>query len=152
MFSFIEYLEEANHSTGTYASLLPDQSSTAYLNTLCEMLGITDVPDFHCTLVYSRVPVPELEELPVPFPVHASIDKYDIFPSKEGKKVLVLRLKSETLHALFDKTMLMGCTYDFDAYKPHITLSYDYTGATLNGDFSNRNITFDRIDVQGLDL
>jgi hypothetical protein len=83
-------------------------------------------PGFHTTIVYSKVPVADFE------PNHSigievdttgsTIEGWDV-PS--GTRCLVWHYESNYLHLRFQEAMMAGATYDFDEYKPHISLSYD---------------------------
>lgn len=83
-------------------------------------------PGFHTTIVYSKVPVQDFE------PNHTidlEVDTLDssiegwITPS--GKRCLVWKYSSTYLQMRFAEAMEAGATYDYDEYKPHISLSYD---------------------------
>lgn len=81
----------------------------------------------HTTIVYSRVPVPGLVATEViDPPEQANHIGYDVWPSQKDTNCLVMLLDSTYLHARFHHAVDdLGASYDYDEYKPHITLSYD---------------------------
>jgi len=82
----------------------------------------------HVTLIYSRNHLPAFK--PDPTLMHyAEFQAYELFDTKPGKpdstKCLVMKLKAPTLSARHTQIMREHpATYDWDLYKPHITLSY----------------------------
>lgn len=82
-----------------------------------------DPDKFHCTIVYSRVTIPWDAKADLSHVARPS--GWEVFNTRDGKRVLVLLLDSEFLHERFEEAMGMGATYDFPDYKPHITFSYD---------------------------
>lgn len=79
--------------------------------------------DFHVTLVYSRKPLYWRPEPDVG--QEARVEGWEVFEARDGKRCLVLLLDSPYLHKRFKLAMSRGASYDYDAYRPHITLSYD---------------------------
>lgn len=93
------------------------------VNELVEHGMSNPVDDFHATVVYSRKNIDwdtatDIDETARPI----GFEKFD---TKEDKKCLVLLLTSDYLSRRFNLAMEKGATYDFDDYRPHITLSYD---------------------------
>jgi len=92
--------------------------------------NVLDPKEFHSTLAYSRKPVNDfvpnekIKEKGIP-------NKFEVWPSdpnafKEDKTYcLVLKYDSDYMQNRFDEIMKMGATYDYDEYRPHVTLSYD---------------------------
>ncbi len=147
----------AKHKDGTYVSLEMDQHSRALLDHFVEMnLGLTERIDpntYHITVIYSRTPVPAAETLDKNTTATANAVQYEVFPTKEGKKCLVLRVESKSAEYLNKWLTVQGATSDYDKYKPHVTLCYDYTG---NDDLSQLPIpqfplAFDVLNVAPLD-
>jgi len=150
MKSFLQYLLEADHSSGTYAALVPDAASQLKLDELCKRLGI-ETPDYlHCTVVYSDVPVPVIEEINPDLPITSQTKGFDIFDTKEGKKCLVIRISSEDIYELHKQTRVLGANYHFPEYKPHVSLSMDYQETTIPK-LPQMTITFDKFEVRGLE-
>ena len=83
--------------------------------------------DLHVTIVYSRKFLPNAKAIGTLNPPKRVIPEgFEIFED-DGKKILVLRVKSAWLdarHSYFKR--IHGATYDYDQYRPHITLSGDF--------------------------
>lgn len=145
------FKQHQKHQHGTYASLLLSAASSKQLYD--HISSLTDkVPkeEYHCTVCYSRNPVPEVENLKPDLPITAQALKYEVFPTKNGKHVLVLRIKSPELKALNQEVTDLGATSDYPEYKPHITLAMDSPNIdqlTL----PTFPLVFDKFHVDGLD-
>lgn len=122
----------AKHKDGTYVSMDLNQHSREMLDNFVEMnLGLTERVDpstYHITIIYSRTPVPTAEKYERAFTAeHATVHGYEVFPTKNDGKCLVMRLNfpfAEQLNAQLTKE---GATSDYDSYKPHLTIAYDMT-------------------------
>jgi hypothetical protein len=80
----------------------------------------------HTTIVYSRVPVDGYEAAhTLNVEVNTSYARLEAWDTSGGTKCLVLCYFSPYLHIRFEEAIASGATYDFDEYKPHVTLSYD---------------------------
>jgi hypothetical protein len=80
----------------------------------------------HTTIVYSKVPVEGYEpQHSLEIPVNTTYSKLEVWETQTGTNCLVWSFFSPYLHIRFEEAMAAGATYDFDEYKPHITLSYD---------------------------
>lgn len=95
---------------------------------LLEFMNINDVPnrpeldDLHITIQYSREYVDYVlnnDSVNIGKDNHLDVFEYN------GKRYLVLVLDSAYLQHRHEYGRLIGCTYDHDEYKPHITLSKD---------------------------
>lgn len=117
--------------TGTYARFEPDRATVGRLEKFCKDNKIDCIPskDLHCTIVYSRTHIPQVEDYPVNLPISAKIKGFELLPTQTGKQALALMLESSYMQQLF-KTFVdeYGATWDYDGYRPHITLSYDWSG------------------------
>lgn len=121
-------LEEQMMLQPLYVDVEPDEDTKRALHRLQARFKLPNplnTQKMHCTLIYSRMPC----KTPKIFPnrvFNAEFEKFDVFEQRNGKKCLVLKLKSPDLlkrhQALMDE---MEASYDFDDYLPHITLSYD---------------------------
>jgi len=122
----------AKHKDGTYVSFEMSKDSRALLDHFVEMnLGLSERIDpntYHITVIYSRTPVPAAETLEKNTSATANAVQYEVFPTKENKKCLVLRVESESAEHLNKWLNLQGATSDYPDYKPHVTLCYDYAG------------------------
>jgi 2'-5' RNA ligase len=122
----------AKHKDGTYVSMNLSDESRALLDNFVEMsLGLTERVDpstYHITVIYSRTPVPSAENIAgLSTDTTASVVGYEIFPTKNDGKCLVMRLRFTFAEFLNKKLTAEGATSDYDSYKPHLTLAYDMT-------------------------
>jgi 2'-5' RNA ligase len=143
------------HEHGTYVSLLLSEESQRDLVKRFRLLGIMrydDPYDFHCTVCYSRKPIPDVKHYIFPMPVHARVDKWDVFPTQAGGKCLVLRIESSMVAQIhYDIRQAYGATYDYPEYKPHVTVRYSYNKDEYPPPFyENFWLTFDRAEVKGI--
>lgn len=120
----------AKHKDGTYVSMNLSDESRALLDNFVEMsLGLTERVDrstYHITIIYSRTPVPTAEHIAgMSTTTTASVNGYEVFPTKNDGKCLVMRLDFSFANALNSKLTQEGATSDYDQYKPHLTLAYD---------------------------
>jgi len=124
MKSFLE-VAKPKIDPGLYVCAKFSQSSCEALKRVQEALGMTNpvvAEKLHTTIVYSRKtidlpPVINLNET-------ASLIGFEKWDTKYGSTVVGI-LKSDYLHDRFNEAMANGATYDYDDYKPHVTLSYD---------------------------
>lgn len=142
MNNFLNYLEQKE--VGTYAAVRFEDSEekVKYLKQI-EIPNVNE--DLHCTILYSRKNCPnyvpmnmtdgEFYDEAIAYPDHL-----DIFKDKEGRKCLVLILRSGwIINRHKDLMKEHNATYDYDEFIPHVTLSYDI------GDFDYKNIERDLI-------
>ena len=120
----------ARHKDGTYVSMDLSPESRALLDNFVEMsLGLKERVDpstYHITVIYSRTPVPTAEHIAgMSTTTTASVNGYEVFPTKNDGKCLVMRLQFSFANALNSKLTQEGATSDYDEYKPHLTLAYD---------------------------
>lgn len=120
----------AKHKDGTYVSMDLSDDSRALLDNFVEMsLGLTERVDpstYHITVIYSRTPVPTAEHIAgMSTTTTANVVGYEIFPTKNDGKCLVMRLEFSFANALNSKLTQEGATSDYNEYKPHLTLAYD---------------------------
>lgn len=93
-----------------------------------------DPEDMHCTVIYSRNNLPDLQEKGH---LSASILAYDpqleLWPTQDGAKALVARLECDMLKDRHAEIMNdYNATFDYDEYIPHVTLSYDVEDWTMD--------------------
>jgi 2'-5' RNA ligase len=149
--------EATKHKDGTYVSLELDAISQGLLDHFVEMnLGLTERIDpstYHITVIYSRTPVPRAEVLQGVADVDAYATGYEVFPTKDGNKCLVLRVASKAAEQLNSYLGTLGATSDYDDYKAHITICYDYKGPeNINSlPVPQFALHFDRLNVAPLD-
>lgn len=145
----IDYLFESAHPGGTYASIAPSNDTKEGIFRFCSDLGIEnleDQDDYHCTIIYSSKPCPEVAKEDFGLPCAALMKGFKILG--EDTKVLVMELycpRAKQLHDLFMEKY--GATHDFPEYIPHITVAKDFTGQVpvdiYDGDieFNGQSIT-----------
>lgn len=125
---FIDIMGESEENTqGTYLAASFDQATKDSISRYCEIANVPNpVPgdSLHCTIVYSRTAIDIHPNFDCSFE-SVSVSGLELWPVKNGKNVLVLTLTSPYLHSRFNEAIGMGATYDYDEYKPHMTLSYD---------------------------
>lgn len=123
----LEFKENSEEEIkGSYAAVLFDDETAARLAAFAEDNRVPNAlapHEFHTTILASRTPV---------FwrPMHdighiARPTGFEVWDTQDGKRCLVMRVESPFFQTRFDLGMARGATYDFDEYKPHITLSYD---------------------------
>ena len=128
--SLLSLQEFAKHKDGTYVSMDLSEPSRELMDNFVEMnLGLTERVDkstYHITVIYSRTPVPSAEqykgygdEQP------ARVTGYEVFPTKNDGKCLVMRLECPFAELLNKQLTAQGATSDYAEYKPHMTIAYD---------------------------
>jgi 2'-5' RNA ligase len=150
----------AKHKDGTYVSLEMSEESRQMLDNFVAMnLGLDERVDpktYHITVIYSRTPVPSAEILlhkNTTLPVEAQATGYEVFPTKNDGKCLVMRVICPYATRLNSQLAREGATSDYDHYKAHITIAYDMT-QEVNPDnlpVPQFQMIFDRLNVAPLD-
>ncbi len=146
-----DYLFESAHPGGTYSSIILSVESREELYAACAKLGIDNLvePDeYHCTLIYSKVSCPDVEQEDFDLPCNAMIVGFKILGVDE--KVLVAELycpNAVRLHDLFMKKY--GATHDYPEYIPHVTIAKDFKGELPN-DIPEFDIEFSGMTVEEL--
>lgn len=114
-----------------YAAVIPTKDVAFKLMNHFIEQGVPDVlPDdkFHTTIVYStKAPVNYEETGKVHVPkIFAMPTSLECWQTQSGKNALVLRLFSPHLSKMHEQMMERHqLSYDFEEYKPHMTISYD---------------------------
>jgi 2'-5' RNA ligase len=120
------------HKDGTYVALLMDDETKELLDNFVEMnIGLSERVDpstYHTTIIYSRTPVPNADNLRSG-PATGKAVGYEVFPTKTDGNCLVMRVECAAATMLNKQLNKMGATSDYDEYKPHITLCYNYNGS-----------------------
>lgn len=139
-------MNEAKEPDGTYVAAVLSKESKNKIKNLCVNLGLSNrvsSDKMHTTIIYSRVHVPELEADQSIYPAKATAIGLDVFEMRNGKRALVLKIKSKKLTDRHNKIMdEYKTTYDFPEYIPHITLTYDA------GDFDPSSYTGDLPEIE----
>lgn len=144
------------HENGTYAALKVSGKSAKQLQAFFDdvfgdMPGRVLPEDLHCTIAYSTVPCPAVQVLQSPLPITALPLCYEVFNGDSSS--LVLRIKCQGADDLYMATRMLGCSYDYPEYKPHISICYDYISNNdlLNLPVPKFHIEFDEFIVNPLD-
>ncbi len=156
MMNFKDFITEEEE--GTYICADLSRESANKLLKWAKENGITDTidaADMHTTITYSRKKVDEAKEYmdSVKFPISAKPKHFSIFPMQNGKKCLVLEVESKELnkhHKTIQKEY--GATYDYPTYKPHITLTYDYTGDDVPKDIPDISLSYNSYKMEGINV
>ncbi len=120
----------ARHKDGTYVSMDMSNGCKDILDHFVEMnLGLSERVDkstYHITIIYSRTPVPSAENYAgSTTDIEATVSGYEVFPTKNDGKCLVMRLDFPYANMLNKQLTAEGATSDYDSYKPHMTIAYD---------------------------
>lgn len=115
---------------GTYAGYRFDKNDLKKITDWAEENKIPNlIPSnkIHCTLLYSKKPCPNykpLGKLKKPFVV--KLGKMEVWPTQDKKYALIINLDAPEMIERHKQLMdELNATYDYDEYKPHITISYD---------------------------
>lgn len=136
-----EILEEAsepiNVKKGTYAGAHFSPATVDALSQYCKTHNIPNAiaPDkFHTTILYSRKYCPDYKAAGKydPMLVGKALGNFHVWktspsdPNAEKTNCLILPFDCPDLAARHKELMdTHGATYDYDEYKPHVTLSYN---------------------------
>ena len=153
----ISFRDHIRHKDGTYVALLMKKPSRDLLDNFVEMnLGLDERIDpdtYHITVIYSKMPVPDAEALERKTNATAKCTGYEVFPTKTGDKCLVMRMECTEAVRLNAHLQTKGAVSDYDTYKPHVTICYNYQGPD---DVSvlplpQFEMEFDKVEVKPLD-
>lgn len=129
----IDLKAHMRHKDGTYVAYKMGLQSREMLDHFVEMnLGLTERIDpdtYHVTVIYSKTPVPDAERYDGDSTAVAVPVGYEVFPTKDGGRCLVMRVAAPDIVQLNKVMTMLGATSDYDTYKPHVTICYNYTGA-----------------------
>lgn len=111
---------------GTYVAIKFNSDTCEQLQVLQNILNLPNkVPldKLHSTICFSRIKIPykALEETNFEIGTAKSLEVFE----HKNKRALVLLLDSKFLEDRHKYSMILGATYDFPEYRPHVTLSYD---------------------------
>lgn len=130
--NIVSLSQYAKHKDGTYVSLEMCKESKELLDNFVAMnLGLDErvnADTYHITVIYSRTPVPSAEALlhmNTSLPVEAQPVGYEVFPTKDDGKCLVMRVICPYATRINSQLTREGATSDYDEYKAHITIAYN---------------------------
>lgn len=129
-FSGLSLKEFLDHKDGTYVSMNMRKESKMmldnFLYTTMKPMPRVDPDSYHVTIIYSRTPVPQAEKFKNAKGIYEAVaSKFEVFPTKNDGKCLVLRLDFPFAEALNKELTAMGATSDYSEYKAHVTIAYD---------------------------
>jgi 2'-5' RNA ligase len=153
----ISFRDHIRHKDGTYVALQMRKDSRELLDNFVGMnLGLDERIDpdtYHVTVIYSKMPVPHAEQLDNKRNATATAIGYEVFPTKTGDKCLVLRMDCPEAVAINQHLTELGAVSDYDSYKPHVTVCYNYQGPEDVNELPLPEFAmeFDRLEVKPLD-
>lgn len=136
-----------DHQGGTYVKMKLSDASAAKLADWCDQHGITHDPatDFHCTLCYSRTPVPAAEAIAGPVNITAEVQGWEHL----GSTATVLLLdcaRAEQIHQLLRDH---GASHDWEKFTAHLTVN-SLQHLVLPDSVPEFDLVFDHIAVRPL--
>ena len=151
MKKLLESLNDGAHPGGTYSAIVPSRKSQEDL--LAFMAGtninnLEDSDEYHCTLIYSRNPCPNIGKEDFALPCEAIPTGFKILGTDSA--VLVLEVycpNALRLHDLFMEKH--GATHDYPEYIAHITVAKDFDGEVPK-DVPDFNIEFTGMMIEEL--
>ena len=117
---------------GTYAAVRFDNETVKNLKRYVKENGIPNPnTDWHTTLLYSRKHLVNYKPTKKYATMMEGVAKD--FELYDDGKVLALNFSCPPLYQRHHKLMLEhGATYDYDQYRPHVTLSYDASNVNID--------------------
>lgn len=142
-------LNEFQESDGTIAMLRLEEKCANIVKAWCDKHNIEciDPTEMHCTILYSKQPVPELLKLN-DRPLFVSAD---IIGWRKLGSALVFELDCNGAVQLHEWMMSKGGTHDFPEFIAHTTISYDWEDDDLPKILPNMKLEFDKLEVNKID-
>ncbi|APU01933.1 hypothetical protein [Aeromonas phage L9-6] len=120
---------------GTYVACRFSEETLDAIQKIQEALPIFNpVPrdELHSTIIYSRAEIPFIpSDMPTLLANSAELRVFET----PTKNVLVLAFESSHMNKRFAQGMLLGASYDFDEYIPHITIAKDVGSSSFMGSY-----------------
>ena len=125
---------------GTYSDVIFSKASVKKIDEMLKDLNLKKDfnDDFHCTLIYSKKPLPfyktskgtkqhlRKHEAKDKISKLVKIKEFGHFDTPEGKNLHMV-LDCYWCEQQFARAIRDGAKYDYDKYIPHVTLMYDCT-------------------------
>jgi hypothetical protein len=151
---FSEYLAEVEKENmksndGTFAALKLSKDSGEKLHEWLEKNDIKELIDedeYHCTIVFSNISVPDVKNIPIKFPIKASVKEWKILGTEN---LLCAVLSNRKIVDIFNKTIKMGAKTDYPSFIPHISLAKNFKGE-LPSEYPNFDLKFEKFKVEPL--
>lgn len=161
--SFRSFLYEKVLKKGTYLGCRFSPDTVKNIISLQREMGVPNpVPQekLHSTILYSRKYLPKLKPDQSEYPIRSDDTKFrlELWESQSGAKCLVLVFDCISLVEYHKWLMKQhNATYDYDEYKPHITLSYDvgddwFPNVSTISFKDNSQVTISSEYIEDLDL
>lgn len=138
---------------GTYVGVRFDDETKNKVKEIQTQLNLfepTPIDKLHSTICFSRVPVP-YKPLSEACKI-GSTTKFKVFKTATGKRALVLLIDSDYLRDRHEYANVLGATYDFPDYQPHITLAYDIGARKIPDSIEPFEVGITHEYVEDLDL
>ena len=134
------------HANGTFVAAWMSKQSAQQLADWCDQQQIAhdDFGEFHCTLCYSRQPMPQAEALQGPVHLTAQVLEW----KNLGETAAVIAVESAKIVQLHQLLRQHGASHDYDEYTPHVTVNSQQHLAPLPHQLPPFELTFDRIVVK----
>lgn len=114
---------------GTYVAVkFSDETLDALqqLQSELKLLNKVKREDLHSTIVYSRVKIPyRINKVDTNEALVSQNQSLQLWETSDGKALVLLMNDAASLKFRHDYAKVLGATYDFPDYLPHITLSYN---------------------------
>lgn len=136
---------EQLHQNGTYAALMLSSQSQKQLADWLDQHNIVhdDPAEFHCTVLYSKNPLPQAESIAGTINISATIKKWELL-GDHATVFLINCDKAVQLHQLFIKH---GGHHSWPTYIPHVTINSEKHLLDLPKDLPNFTLYFNQITV-----
>lgn len=139
-----------SHDNGTFGMLKLSDESANELKNWCDKHNIDciDPDDLHCTVLYSKKPVPELSKL--------NDKEVDVLGKIKGWEklgdALVLELDAPKAAKIHDFMINHGGTSDYPEYIAHTSVMYDVPDdIELPKSLPNFDLIFDKLEIKPID-
>ena len=140
--------EKQEHESGTYATFIINDASKKLITDWCKDNNISCNDDLHCTIIYSRKPVPSLTKYhDKKINITAKIKSWDLFG--ENKDHLVLKIKHPDIIKINKTMMNAGATSDYKIYEPHVTINSAYFD-DIPDSLPNFDIELNKMEIRPL--
>lgn len=145
----IEFSSSNSHDHGTIAMLKLNEEDSEKLYKWCNENNIPciDKDKLHCTVLFSKKPVEQLSK-------HNNKDvnvEADIIGWKKLGDALTLELDAPIAAKIHEYMLKKGGTHDYPEYIAHISVCYDWSQQDLPAATPDFPITFDKLEVTGID-
>lgn len=120
--------------TGTYIALKMEYFSRNnlfdFLEKYLPKMKLVDRETYHLTIAYSKNPIEDADFFKggIGYRAVALPKCYTLFSTSGEKPCLVIELEFEWAVKFHNILKKLGASYEYDEYKPHVTICYEYEG------------------------